>query len=308
MLLVWGWKTVFRIVGSGVFSCPSCGGDRNYERRRAQRFFTLFFIPLIPLKVVGEFIRCTACKNDFRESVLARPTSAQFTDLLQNTVRGVMVNVLRRGGGNHPAARAIAVQEIVTAGAVGYTDMNLAQDLQVVPEDLTQMLTALGGQLPQSGREAMVLGATRVAVADGPLSPAERAVIDTVGAGLGMTQTHVAGVVASVSPAVGAQTGPQDAAPPQFQTQVDPSGAMETMMLPPRPAPAPDNSAMETMMLPSKPAQDSAAMETMAIPTAQAPQTAQIPSQRPLDPAEEPTHVTQSDPDPGSAGWAPQQR
>ncbi|OLE26965.1 MAG: hypothetical protein AUG49_06755 [Catenulispora sp. 13_1_20CM_3_70_7] len=276
MLLVWGWKTVFRIVGSGVFSCPSCGGDRNYERRRAQRFFTLFFIPLIPLKVVGEFIRCTACKNDFRESVLARPTSAQFTDLLQNTVRGVMVNVLRRGGGNHPAARAIAVQEIVTAGAVGYTDMNLAQDLQVVPEDLTQMLTALGGQLPQSGREAMVLGATRVAVADGPLSPAERAVIDTVGAGLGMTQTHVAGVVASVSP--------------------------------PRPAPAPDNSAMETMMLPSKPAQDSAAMETMAIPTAQAPQTAQIPSQRPLDPAEEPTHVTQSDPDPGSAGWAPQQR
>ncbi|MFL6117362.1 MAG: zinc-ribbon domain-containing protein [Catenulispora sp.] len=309
-MIIWGWRTVFRVVGSGVFSCPSCGADRNYERRRAQRFFTLFFIPLIPLKAIGEFVRCTTCKNDFRESVLARPTAAQFTDLLLNTVRGVMVNVLRRGGGNHPGARAIAVQEIVTAGAIGYNDLNLAQDLQVVPEDLTQMLTALAGQLPQSGREAMVLGATRVAVADGPLNSAERAVIDTVGAGLGMTQTHVAGVVASVSPTAGAQSGPPAAATPaaQYQTQVDPSGSMETMMLPPRPAAAPDNSAMETMMLPPKPAQDAAAMETMAIPTAPAEQRTQVPPQRPLDPAEEPTHVTRADPEQGPAGWSPQQR
>ncbi|NUR25825.1 MAG: zinc ribbon domain-containing protein, partial [Catenulispora sp.] len=169
MLLIWGWRTVFRMVGSGVFSCPSCGADRNYERRRAQRFFTLFFIPLIPLKVIGEFVRCTYCKNDFRDSVLARPTAAQFTDLLQNTVRGVMVNVLRRGGAGHPGARAAAVQEIVSAGAVGYTEADLAQDMQVVPEDLTQLLAGLAGQLPEAGREALVLGAVRAAVADGPV-------------------------------------------------------------------------------------------------------------------------------------------
>ena len=213
-MIIWGWKTVFRVIGSGVFSCPTCGADRNYERRKAQRFFTLFFIPLIPLKTIGEFIRCTYCKNDFRESVLARPTAAQFTDLLQNTVRGVMVNVLRRGGWEHPGARAIAVQEIVTAGAVGYAEPNLAQDMQVVPEDLSQMLASLAGQLPDTGREALVTGATRVAAADGPVQPAERAVIDTVGAGLGMSQAHVAGIVAAVAPA-----GAAGAAAPAGQGQ-----------------------------------------------------------------------------------------
>ena len=207
-MIIWGWKTVFRVIGSGVFSCPTCGADRNYERRKAQRFFTLFFIPLIPLKVIGEFIRCTYCKNDFRESVLARPTAAQFTDLLQNTVRGVMVNVLRRGGWEHPGARAIAVQEIVNAGAVGYGEPNLAQDMQVVPEDLSQMLGGLAGQLPDAGREALVTGAARVAAADGPVQPAERAVIDTVGAGLGMSQAHVAGIVAAVAPGLPAGCGP----------------------------------------------------------------------------------------------------
>ena len=284
-MIIWGWKTVFRVIGSGVFSCPTCGADRNYERRKAQRFFTLFFIPLIPLKTIGEFVRCTYCKNDFRESVLARPTAAQFTDLLQNTVRGVMVNVLRRGGWDHPGARAIAVQEIVTAGAVGYGEPNLAQDMQVVPEDLSQMLASLAGQLPDADREALVTGAARVAAADGPVQPAERAVIDTVGAGLGMSQAHVAGIVAAVAPGAVAPaappvpawgTGAQTPAPVPAQgqqapawgsaaqtpvPQQAPASAMETMMIQaPQPAPgtgthdavppqAPVGSGMETMMI-----------------------------------------------------------
>jgi tellurite resistance protein len=263
-MIVWGWRTVFRVVGSGVFSCPSCNADRNYQRRRAQRFFTLFFIPLIPLKTIGEFIRCVYCKTDFRESVLQRPTAAQFTDLLQNTVRAVMVNMLRRGGAAYPAARAVAVEEIVSAGAVGYSEQNLAQDMQVVPEDVTQLLAGLAGQLPEAGREALLRGAVRVAVADGPADAAERAVIDTVGAALGMTQAHVAGVVASV-PAAGASpaTGPQGAVRQQFDpnvTQVDTSSSMETMLIPPRPP---------------------------------VPPVPPVAPQRPVDPGDEPTHVTQ---------------
>ena len=276
-----------------MFSCPTCGADRNYERRKAQRFFTLFFIPLIPLKVVGEFVRCTYCKNDFRDSVLARPTASQFTDLLQNTVRGVMVNVLRRGGWEHPGARAIAVREIVTAGAVGYAEPNLAQDMQVVPEDLSQMLGSLAGQLPDAGREALVAGATRVAAADGPLQPAERAVIDSVGAALGMSQAYVAGIVAAVpvgavapaapaAPAWGtgaqasAGAGGGTGAAPAWGTGAQPPAAAggaggETMLIQaPQPA---QPSSMETMMIQApQPAPPASGMETMLIQAPQPPQ------------------------------------
>jgi tellurite resistance protein len=210
MLLVWGWKVVFKVIGNGVFACPNCGGDRNYERRRAQRFFTLFWIPVIPLKVIGEVVRCTFCKNDFRTSVLERPIAAQVSDLLQNSVRGVMVNILRRGGWNHPGARAAAVQEITLAGTVGYGESNLDADFQAVPEDLSSLLGQLAAQLPQPGQEALIAGATRVAAADGPIQPAERQLIDLVGAALGMSAAHVAGVVAQTA------SGPvqmQDAVP-----------------------------------------------------------------------------------------------
>jgi hypothetical protein len=149
--------------------------------------------------------------------VLARPTAVQFTDLLQNSVRGVMVNVLRRGAWNHPAAREVAIAEISQAGTVGYTPAHLDADFQAVPEDLSPLLSPLAMQLPQSGKEAMVAGATRVAAADGPVQPAERQMIDMVGAALGMTSAHVAGVVASVGgPAAGApmQQAPVPQQPP----------------------------------------------------------------------------------------------
>lgn len=283
-MLIWGWKTIFRVVGNGVFSCPTCGADRNYQRRKAQRFFTLFFIPLIPVKTLGEFIRCTHCKNDFRESVLARPTAAQFSDLLQNTVRGVMVHVLRSGGWDAPGARAAAVHEIVSAGAVGYAEPNLAQDMQVVPADLSPMLASLAGQLPDSGREALLTGAVRVAAADGPVQPAERAVIDSVGAALGMSQVYVGGIVGSVAPGVPV-TGPATGPVPGGQPQAPVWGAPVPT---PAPAPASGGPGMETLLIqapqpaPATGAQDAvppqtpapapaSAMETMLI---QAPQPA----------------------------------
>lgn len=220
--IVWGWKVRFRTVGTGMFSCPNCGGDRNFERRRAQKWFHLYYIPLIPTKVVGEVVRCTACKTDFRDSVLDRPTAGQFSDLLQNSVRGVMVNVLRRGVWNDQAARALAVAEIAQAGAIGYGDAHLDADLQAVPEDLSGLLGPLAAQLPPAGKEAIIAGATRVAAADGPIQPAERQLIDLVGAALGMTAAHVAGVVQGATgnlAASGFGGGVQDMVPPRYAAQ-----------------------------------------------------------------------------------------
>lgn len=232
MILIWGFKILFKVVGNGVFSCPNCGQDRNYERREARRWFTFFWIPIIPLKVIGSVIRCSYCHNDFRESALQRPTAAQTTDLLQNAVRGVMVNVLRQGGATHPAARQAAVQEIVLAGASGYQDANLDQDFPVVPQDLSQMLGALTAQMPQSGREALLAGAVRVALADGPLNPGEQAVVNAVGAALGMSPAYVSGVVGSVGSGAPAQQAP-----------VDPADQPTTVMRVPPQASAPSQEA-----------------------------------------------------------------
>src|ERR1700738_4957036 len=58
MFLIWGWRSRSKVLSQGTFFCPHCGGDRQYAHKQARRWFTLFFLPVIPLKVLGEFVEC----------------------------------------------------------------------------------------------------------------------------------------------------------------------------------------------------------------------------------------------------------
>ncbi len=194
--LIWGFKVRFKLLDSGTFFCPTCGGDRPYELRQARRWFHLYYIPLIPAAVLGEQVRCGVCTTSFNRVVLDRPTSGQLSTLLIDAARGVIVHVLRAGSAQSPDARAVAVAEVGRAGLPAYADQNLEADLGVVPGDLSQLLSALGGQLADTGKESLVGSAAKVALADGPLTDLERQVLVSTGASLGMTATHTAGVIA----------------------------------------------------------------------------------------------------------------
>jgi hypothetical protein len=108
----------------------------------------------------------------------------------------VIVHVLRAGSIDSAAARQSAVAEICRAGLPAYTDADLTADLGVVPGDLSQLLSSLGQQLADGGKEALLGAGARVALADGPLSELERQVLVSTGASIGMTATHTAGVIA----------------------------------------------------------------------------------------------------------------
>jgi hypothetical protein len=77
VLIICGIRVFFHTTGQGVFRCQRCGGDRNYRRRSGRRFFTLFFIPLIPLKRVGEHVQCTTCRTRYHPDVLRLPTATE---------------------------------------------------------------------------------------------------------------------------------------------------------------------------------------------------------------------------------------
>ena len=70
--IIWGTKGITTTKGSGRFGCPACVGDRGYTLKQVRRFFTLYFIPLIPLKIVGTYVECHGCGGTFDDSVLAR--------------------------------------------------------------------------------------------------------------------------------------------------------------------------------------------------------------------------------------------
>jgi hypothetical protein len=69
-MIIWGWRALTKTVARGNFFCPDCVREQAYSRRRVRQFFTLYFIPIFPMKTLGEYIECDVCKNAYKDKVL----------------------------------------------------------------------------------------------------------------------------------------------------------------------------------------------------------------------------------------------
>ncbi|MCI0714330.1 MAG: zinc-ribbon domain-containing protein [Chloroflexi bacterium] len=70
LFILFGVRTRTRTVDTGQFYCPYENAQRPYERKAARLWFTLYFIPLIPLNKQGDFIECQSCHRSFNAGVL----------------------------------------------------------------------------------------------------------------------------------------------------------------------------------------------------------------------------------------------
>jgi len=199
LLLIFGLRVFYRAVGQGVFHCQRCGGDREYRHRAGRRWFTLFFIPVIPLNHVGDHVQCTVCGTRYRMDVLSLPTTAQMQEALPAGMRAAAIAMLRAGGGSSAAARRRAMDAIKGAGVADYDDVALDADLSaaVMPgqPDLAEPLNRVAIQLAIPAREWFLAEVVRIGLADGMLSDDERHAAREVAAQLGMTPAQARGVI-----------------------------------------------------------------------------------------------------------------
>lgn len=80
-MIIFGTRNRFKTIGSGQFYCPHCQAQRTYEHKQAKRYFTLYFVPLIPMGDLGEFVECQTCHITYKTDVLSiepppKPVSA----------------------------------------------------------------------------------------------------------------------------------------------------------------------------------------------------------------------------------------
>ncbi len=195
MLIIWGLRVFYRTIGQGVFHCRKCGGDRQYAHRSGRRFFTLFFIPLIPLNQVGEHVQCTTCKTRYVMDVLSLPTAAQMQTALPAGLRAAVAAMLRAGDPGSPDARQRAVLTVQGAGAQPYTDADLESDAAQPAEVTRSALNQVARQLTPDAKEWFLAETVRVGMADGPLTEQERQTAQAIAVDLGMTQAQAVGVV-----------------------------------------------------------------------------------------------------------------
>jgi len=195
-MIIWGLRVIYRTIANGVFFCRRCGGDRQYRHRAGRRFITLFFVPLVPLTRTGEHVQCRSCKTRYVTEVLKLPTTVDMQLSVAAGVRALVAVILNAGDPASPQARRRAVEAVRGTGERGYDDDALSDDLGAPAGDGRAKLAAFGAQLQVEAREWYLAEAIRIALADGPLTGAERAAVEHLAAALGMTQAQAIGVIA----------------------------------------------------------------------------------------------------------------
>ena len=68
--IIFGTRGVKSTKEEGQFHCPQCNSSQHYRHRSVRRFFTLYFIPLIPLDKLGEYVECSSCRNTYIKRIL----------------------------------------------------------------------------------------------------------------------------------------------------------------------------------------------------------------------------------------------
>ena len=194
-MLIWGLCVIYRTLGRGVFFCRRCGGDREYRHRAGRRYVTIFFIPLIPLMKTGEHVQCLTCRIRYVTEVLRLPTTVQMQLAHVAGMRAMVAIMLRAGDPASPLARRRALEAVTGAGDRSYDEDALEADLGEPAETAKPKVSALGAQLQIEAREWCLAEAVRIAMADGPLTGAERVAAEHLAGTLGMTQAQAIGVI-----------------------------------------------------------------------------------------------------------------
>jgi transcription elongation factor Elf1 len=72
LFIIFGISSRQKAKTAGQFNCPVCTAPRSYSELRTSRYFSLFFIPLIPLgsSSTGRVV-CNHCGTEFDNRVVS---------------------------------------------------------------------------------------------------------------------------------------------------------------------------------------------------------------------------------------------
>ncbi len=196
-MIIFGTRGVTMHAASGEFHCPECSSSlnakMNYIHKKVRRFFTLYFIPLIPLDLHGEYVECQQCRGTYKLDVLDYdPTeeNARFEAEYHRVVKLVMVRMMLADGVvdeeevasiqgiySHLTGQEISVEEIREEGS----------DIQASQRDICSMVRQLASSLNDNGKAMVIKAAFLVAAADGEFHDQEKALITDLAHAMSMS-------------------------------------------------------------------------------------------------------------------------
>lgn len=203
-MIIFGTRGITYSKDKGDFHCPECGSESRYDHKRVRRFFTLYFIPLIPLNLLGEYVECGRCESTFKPEILEYDPEAAKAEIeaeYHHAVRRVMIGLMLADGRiEDEEVRTIAeLYQQLTGSALSDAQVR-SEASQTDPDaaSITGQLKDMAPRLNDHGKEMVLRGAFLVAAADGAFQEEEMELISKLGEALDMTSAHVDGVMRSM--------------------------------------------------------------------------------------------------------------
>jgi uncharacterized tellurite resistance protein B-like protein len=199
-LIIWGSRTIFSTQGTGQFLCPRCNQTRSYKLQTARRFFTLYFIPLIPLETLGEFVECQACRTQYKPVVLnySQANTKRFASELNVAIKRVLAMMILADG--EPQDKEIEAMHMIY-NRITSSDLSLdeiREEIAFAKADsraVRHVLGNYGGSLNPAGKNLIIEAAYLVAVADGELKEEERIILNSIASIMQLTSSQVQDII-----------------------------------------------------------------------------------------------------------------
>jgi hypothetical protein len=202
-MIIFGTRGVTWSGERGEFACPGCGGARRmYVRKTVRRFFTLYFIPVIPLDKIGEYVECQQCRGTYNNNVFdfdpAALQAKQRAEFVEHFKRIMILAAMSKGQISDKRREAMRAQyHTLTGGELSYAEIGkefaLASQAKIRPADYAQRFA---GNLNEHGKELVIKAVFSVLRADGPLTQQEQDLVHDLATALNMSSAHYRGILA----------------------------------------------------------------------------------------------------------------
>lgn len=200
-MIIFGTRGITTTPDRGQFECPQCGCTQPYNLKRVRRFFTLYFIPVIPMDKLGEYVECPGCQGTFDVRILSYDPNAraqQFEALFFTAVKQIMIGVLLADGHIDDQEVRELQDRYEEITGVEIPEDELREEIAAIADSgasTTELAAKLSSGLNDKGREMTLRAAYAIAAADGVIDPSEEQMLHEIGDALGLSSAHFNGII-----------------------------------------------------------------------------------------------------------------
>lgn len=172
-MIIWGSRGLTSVVESAQFHCPQCVTARDCDLKQVRNFFTLYFIPIIPLDVAGRYVECNSCGGTFAEEAMLHDPEKERSDTQTQMLR-VMVMAALADGDIDEAERAEIKKQFMEFAGLPVPAETMNSEIAMATTsgaDLNSYVGNIAHGLSPHGKALVVKLAFRTMSAAGDLRP-----------------------------------------------------------------------------------------------------------------------------------------